>query len=143
TLHNLALIERDQGRREPARQRLERAIQTARSALRTLPNHPGYRELLAESLVVVAPISLDLERPAEAAAAAREFASLRAGRRDNLHQAACLLARCAARARGDEATGYADEAMKTLLAATAAGYADGSSMAADEALVPLRGREDF
>jgi serine/threonine-protein kinase len=144
TLNNMAEIDMDAGRWDRAHERLTRAVQAQRVALRAYPRHPTYRSFLGGHFKDLALTCLDLRRPAEAAAAAREYGTLSAGKPAGLYDCACLLSLCAPLAAGAaEAGRYADEAMATLRAAVAAGYADGAKLSRDTDLAPLRGRDDF
>jgi serine/threonine-protein kinase len=143
-LNNTARIDMALGRWGEAYEQLTRAVQFQQAALRANPKNPNYRQFLAHHFANLWAACLALGRPAEAAAAAREFGKLSAGRPDERYRCAGFIARCVPRASDPaEARGYADEAMETLRSAVAAGYANGARMSQDADLVPLRGRDDF
>jgi tetratricopeptide (TPR) repeat protein len=78
TLNNIATIDLDQGQFENARETLTRAIVWQRKALAADPNHPNYRQFLANHLENLIRAAKGLGRADEAAKARTERAELAA-----------------------------------------------------------------
>jgi len=122
TLNNLAMIDLEQRQFDKARAKLTSAIDWQRKALAVSPNHPRYRQFLANHLTNLIQAAEGLGRADQAAKARSELAELTA----NDAAKAALDARLAAVLKGqapkDEAERLrlADRAYETALHATSA-----------------------
>jgi hypothetical protein len=84
-----------------------------------------------------------LDQPSEAIGAARERASIARGDPTALYNVACSLSSSVPLARGPSRRSLADEAVRTLRRAIAAGWDDAALTSRDPDLDPLRARDDF
>jgi len=142
-LNNIAKLEMDHGRFREARAALEQAISHQRAALASLPRHPVYRRFLRNHLSNLVGAHRVLNQPAEAARAAREWATLARGNPNDLYNVACALALCLPLAGVEQKQALAGEAVQLLREAVAAGWKDAAHTSRDPNLAPLHDRADF
>jgi serine/threonine-protein kinase len=142
-LNDMAVIEMGLGHRHDAREHLGQSVVCHRRALADMPEHPRYIAGLRRVLAKLTRVYAALDQPSEAIGAARERASI--ARRDpgELYNVACSLSLSAAPAPEGRRRDLADEAVRTLKQAIAAGWDDASLTGRDSDLDPLRDRDDF
>jgi serine/threonine-protein kinase len=135
-----------------ARQRLERAIELDRVALKPNPKNPTYLRALRDQSGYLAEVVLSLGAHAEAARLAEELPNIFGTRGEDYIQSAELLLRCMAAANKDpnlpaeqrRASGarYADQAVKFLRLGLTRGYRDTDRLRRPPFTV-LKDRADF
>jgi serine/threonine-protein kinase len=143
TLDEMAAVEMDLGHWHQARERLVPAVASLRRALADMPDNPRYRGAMRRALEKLAKVHSALDQPSDAIRAARERASI--GRRGPAepYNLACVLSLCVPVAREGTRRCLADEAVRALGQAIAAGWDDASLTSRDSDLDPLRDRDDF
>jgi serine/threonine-protein kinase len=142
-LDDLAAVEMDFGRWEPARGRLLEGVANLRSALAAMPENRKYLRTLRLGFGHQVRVYSALARPDEAIRAANDCAAIARGRPDELYDVACMLATGVRLAGGGTRRVLADEAVRSLERAIAAGWDDAAWTHRDPDLDPLRDREDF
>jgi serine/threonine-protein kinase len=141
---NFGMLQQKLGRDEEAIAAYHRSIGHQRIAVEAAKGVPRYRHGLARRYSHLAESLRALGRGDEAGEATREQISLFPDNAVELYNAACGLALCVPIGGGSSRRqALADEAMATLHAAVAAGYANGAWMSRDADLLPLHGRADF
>jgi tetratricopeptide (TPR) repeat protein len=151
---NLSVILCRLGRPAEARDGCDQAIALREALVREVPKVPIYRSHLAYSFLRRGLARGDLRDPAGAAADARRAVALVEGlparRGEDWFQTACahaalagLAGRAGSGVSAAEAASEADAAMALLRRAVAMGYRSPSAFRTDDALDPLRSRDDF
>jgi serine/threonine-protein kinase len=154
TRNNLSVVLRRLGRPAEARELCERAVAIREDLVREDPKTPDYRAGLAENYLNRGLARRALGDPAGAAADARRaaalFNTLRSPSDENWFLSACAHAALAGLAGRDgsgvsaaEATSEAETAMLLLHKAVGMGYRTADAYRTEDALDPLRGRDDF
>ena len=142
-MHEMAVIEMEMGHWHQAREWLVQAIACHRQAVAAMPDYPKYLGNLRRALGDLIRVYSALDQPAEAIGAARERASIARGESVELYNIACDLSLGVPLAPQGRRRDLADEAMRTLRRAIAAGWNDATLTGRDPDLNPLRRREDF
>ncbi|HYT90299.1 MAG TPA: tetratricopeptide repeat protein, partial [Gemmataceae bacterium] len=152
-LNNLSRYPRGRGDLAESRALLERAIEHQSIALRSNPQHPRYREYLANHYRSLVEILIRQAEHGEAARIAAEAPRLFPTRWQECVRAAEYFSRCVPLAEKDarlpedlrrtQAQVYADQAMTWLRDAAAKGCKDLGQRTRSAAFDPLRGRADF
>jgi tetratricopeptide (TPR) repeat protein len=143
TLNQIALL--DMGRRAwpEARERLRLAVAHQRAALAAQPQNANYIHWLKRHYTFLTSVEREMRNADAAIRAAHDLSGLSSGDPAGTYDFACTLAICIAIARIREQQELADEAMKALRVAVAAGWRKPWHMARDPDLAPLHGRDDF
>jgi serine/threonine-protein kinase len=141
--NDMAAIEMQRGHWGPAREGLLKSVASYRRALASMPENPRYLGSLGRALMKQIRVYSALDRPSEAIVAARERASIARGDPTELYNVACSLSSSVPLARGPSRRSLADEAVRTLWQAIAAGWDDAAMTSRDRDLAPLRTRDDF
>ena len=103
---------------------------------------PQFQKILKLHLFNLAKVQQTLHQPARAIRTTRELAAL-AHDPSELYRVACAVALCVPLTRGDEQQAIADEAIRTLRQAVAAGWTNAQRTSRDPDLAALHGRDDF
>jgi tetratricopeptide (TPR) repeat protein/tRNA A-37 threonylcarbamoyl transferase component Bud32 len=125
---------------------LEIGIANIRAALKPNPADPNYLSALRFQYPQLAGALLALNKPEEAARAARALAALHGDQGADCYAAARLLARCARQTQGDadQSRRHADEAVRLLEQAHARGFRELARLLPSEpAFEVLQSRADF
>ena len=121
-MHEMAAIEMTMGHWRQAREWLVQAVACHRQAVAAMPDYPKYLGNLRRALGHLIRAYSALDQPAEAIRSARERASIARGEPDELYNVACDLSLGVALAPEGRLRDLADEAMRTLRQAIAAGW---------------------
>jgi serine/threonine-protein kinase len=153
TIHNQGMALELLNRHDEALKAYQEAITHQRIAFDKAPQVASYRQFLSKHYWHLAGVQRHQGRPAEAAAAIREFQELWPRDPDQLYSAASGWAQCVPLVGGRksdltaaeqaERRQYADEALSALRQAIAHGYKDLDHLKNDKDLDCLRARKDF
>jgi tetratricopeptide (TPR) repeat protein len=154
TGNNLSVALRRLGRHAEARALCERAVAIREELVREIPQVPSYRAGLAENLLNRGLAKRDAGDPAGAAADLRRavgvFEALPSPTGEYLFVFACIRAalaglvdRAGSRVSAAEAASEAETATALLKRAVGMGYRNPDAYRTEDALDPLRGRDDF
>jgi serine/threonine-protein kinase len=143
TLHKIAWTEMIQGRLQPAREHLERALEQERAAVAVMSGSADYQRELRTLLLNLTAVHQALNQPDPAIRVTRELAELSRGDPADLYQVARAWALSVPLTRGEPQQTVAREAVQALEAAIAAGWGDAGKASRDLDLAVLRDRDDF
>ena len=108
-----------------------------------MPNNPRFLNSLRRALGKQIRVYSALDQAPEAIRAAHESASISRGKPQELYAVACVLSLSVRLAREGTRRILADDAVRTLRQAIAAGWDDAALSYRDPDLDPLRSRDDF